>query len=165
MPADVLCTKVGDGLAPMNERAKAAFAKLKQGQIYRVKVVQVRNARFHRLYWKLIDTVWKNTESIAYPDLDDFHDAIKVMAGYRRRLTLPNAIRDQETGEIIIPAGTEFFIPKSIAFASMTQETFDRFFDRVADLITVYFWPTVTVEWLRAEIAKMLKLEDGGKPE
>lgn len=165
MPADVLCTKVGDGLAPMNERAKAAFAKLKQGQVYRVKVVQVRNGRFLRLYWKLIDTVWKNSESVAYPDLDDFHNAIKIMTGHRRRLSLANDIRDEETGELVYKAGTVFFVPKSIAFDSMTQESFDRFFDRVADLITVYFWPTVTVDWLRAEIAKMLRLEDDRKPE
>lgn len=164
MPAELLAKVSGDGFVAMNERARMAVAKIGQGKIVKIKVIQVRNGRFHRLYWKLIDTVWKNVESIAYPDLDDFHDAIKIMVGYRKRLIVYHDIRNDD-GEIIVPAGTEFFVPRSIAFANMTQETFDRFFDRVADLVVTYFWPTVTADWLKREIAKMLRLEDGGKPE
>ena len=160
MPATVLMRVVNGNLQPMNDRARVALSKIGHAKIVKIEVKQPRNVRFHRKYWKLIDTVYDNVESLAYPDLDDFHDAIKIMVGCRKRLQFPKDIRDPETGEIIARKGTVVFVPGSIAFHNMTEATFEKFFNRVCDLVVTYFWPTVTAEWLRAEIEKLVSSED-----
>ena len=58
--------------------------------------------------------------------------------------------------------GAAVTVPRSISFARMDQETFDRFWDRVVDLVVTRLLPGVTREDLEREFAEVV---GGGTPE
>lgn len=129
-------------LRPTDEAGEAVLRKLKQGQIVKIEITQSRNIKFHRLFWALISLVWENMEGDRYPTVEDLAAAIKICAGLRTRIELPNG----EVG----------FIPGSIAFHKMDETEFSKFYDRVCDLIAKHFLPGVTSAQLRAEVETMI---------
>lgn len=126
-------------LAPVDEAGEAALRGLSAGEIVSVEIKRPRNVQMHRLYWALVTLVWQNQER--YPTPEDLHSALKVAAGLRTQVTLPD--------------GTVGFIPGSIAFHKMDQAEFSAFYSRVCDLMAKYFLPGVTSEELRAEVSQM----------
>lgn len=139
-----LAAKQLGSLRPVDEAGEGALRKFGQGEIVQVEIKRRRNIQHHRLYWALISTVHENMDGDRYPTPDDLHAAIKIAAGYRTRIELPNG----EVG----------FIPGSIAFHKMDQTEFDAFFDRVCDLVAKYFLPGVTSELLKHEVSVMIGL-------
>ncbi len=109
------------------------------GEIITVEMKRPRNPNHHRLYWALVTLVWQNQER--YPTPEDLHAALKISAGLRTQVTLPD--------------GTIGFIPGSIAFHKMDQTQFSAFYNRICDLIAKYFLPGVTSEELKAEVQQM----------
>lgn len=138
----VLCQKQLGALRPVDDAGREAFQKLGSGELVMVEMKRPRNIRHHRLYWALIGLVWQNIDQERYPTADDLHAAIKIAAGLRTRIVLPD--------------GTVGFIPGSIAFHKMEQAAFNAFFDRVCDLVAAHFLPGVTSEELRAEVQQMI---------
>ena len=118
--------------------------KLGQGEVVMIEMKRPRNVKHHRMFWALMSLVWENMDSARYPTVDDLVSAIKIAAGHRTRIELPN-------GEI-------GFIPGSIAFHKMDQAAFSDFYDRVCDLIAKHFLPGVSSADLKREVEIMIGL-------
>lgn len=137
-----LARKLLGSLRPIDEAGEDVLRRIGQGDIVTVEVRKPRNIRFHRMYFALVSLVWQQMDEYRYPTPDDLHAAIKIAAGLRTR--------------IILPDGTIGFIPGSIAFAKMDDTEFSEFFDRVCNLIARHFLPGVTDAELRAEVEAMI---------
>ena len=93
-------------------------AKVKIGDQVLVKSTNQRSIGFHRKFMALIKTGFENQEQ--YKDFDDFRYVMTMKAGYYHR--------------VITDKGT-LFLPQSVAFDAMDQETFEELFQRVGDVI------------------------------
>jgi hypothetical protein len=133
---------LGGSLRPVDANGEEALRRIKAGAIVTVEVKQPRNVRFHRMYWGLIHIVWENMPEDRYPSPEDLHAAIKIAAGVRTRIELPNG----EVG----------FIPGSVAFHKMDEAAFHKFYDRVCDLVARNFLPGVDQDELRAEVERLI---------
>lgn len=129
-------------LRPVDDAGEEALSKIAQGDLVMVEVKRPRNIKFHRMYWALVTIVWQQLDEYRYPTADDLHAAIKIAAGLRTRIVLPD--------------GTIGFIPGSIAFHKMDATEFAAFFDRVCNLIAKHFLPGVTDAELRAEVETLI---------
>jgi hypothetical protein len=137
-----LMTKHFNSLKPTDAAGEAAMRKLGIGELVQVEIKQPRNLQHHRLFWALMSLVHDNIDHERYPTVEDLVAAVKISAGLRTRIELPN-------GEI-------GFIPGSIAFHKMDQAEFDAFYERVCDLIAKYFLPGVEKDALAYEVKQMI---------
>lgn len=137
-----LAAKQLGALRPVDQAGEDALRKLGQGQLVEIEIRRPRNIKWHRLYWALVTLVWDNSDTDRYPTAEDLHAAIKIAAGLRTRIELPD--------------GTVGFIPGSIAFHKMSEDDFAVFFDRVCTLVARHFLPGVTNEDLRREVETMI---------
>jgi hypothetical protein len=137
-----LMTKHFNSLKPTDAAGEAAMRKLGIGELVQVEIKQPRNLQHHRLFWALMSLVHDNIDHERYPTVEDLVAAVKISAGLRTRIELPN-------GEI-------GFIPGSIAFHKMDQTAFAGFYDRVCDLIAKHFLPGVTSDELKREVSIMI---------
>jgi hypothetical protein len=130
-------------LRAIDEAGEDALRRLANGAMVQVEIKQPRNVRHHRLYWSLVSLVWQNQrEPNRYETPEELHEAIKIAAGLRTEITLPD--------------GRIGFIPGSIAFHKMSQDDFSRFYDRVCDLVAKHFLPGVTSDELKREVESMI---------
>lgn len=144
-----LCAKQLGSLRPVDQSGEDALRKIGQGQMVMIEMRRPRNIKHHRKYWILISLVWEQLDEARYPTVEDLHAAIKISAGLRTRIELPD--------------GTLGFIPGSIAFHSMDQTAFDAFFNRVCDLIARHFLPGVTSAELRHEVELLIGVSAQGR--
>ncbi|MEU7656819.1 DUF1367 family protein [Micromonospora taraxaci] len=128
-------------LRPTDEAGQEALRKLGNGELVTVELRKSRNIKHHRLFWALMTIVHQNLDHERYPTVEELTAAIKIAAGLRTRIELPNG----EVG----------FIPGSIAFHKMDQTAFSEFYDRVCDLIAKHFLPGVESEALKDEVEIM----------
>jgi len=129
-------------LRPVDNAGEEALRKLANGKMVEVEIKRPRNVQFHRMYFALITLVWEQLDEERYPSVEDLHAAIKIAAGLRTRIELPD--------------GTVGFIPGSIAFHRMDGTAFSAFYDKVCDLISRHFLPGVTNAELKAEVEAMI---------
>lgn len=137
----VLMARHLGSLRPVDKGGEDALRKLGQGELVMIELKRPRNIKHHRLYWALVTLVWQNMDGERYPTVEDLHAAIKISAGLRTRIELPD--------------GTVGFIPGSIAFHKMNQDEFSAFYERVCNLIAKHFLP-VAVEDLKHEVELMI---------
>ena len=137
----ILC-KHGSSLVAEDADSLDALARIKDGSLVLVEVRRKRNLKHNRLYFALIKLVHENMEDRQYPTPETLHEAIKVACGLRTEFTLPN--------------GVVGFIPGSIKFGEMTQDDFDRFYNRVCDIVCQHFLPGVESETLKQEVLQMV---------
>ena len=142
--ARFLASKHFSSLRPTDQAGEDAIRKLGQGEVVMIEMKRSRNIKHHRMFWALMSLVWENQDTVRYPTVDDLVSAIKIAAGHRTRIELPN-------GEI-------GFIPGSIAFHKMDQAAFSDFYDRVCDLIAKHFLPGVSSADLKREVEIMIGL-------
>jgi hypothetical protein len=148
--AKFLAVKHLGGLRPADQAGHEALTKIGQGETVMVEVKKPRNARHHRMFWALMTLVWEQMDQERYPSVEDFVAAIKIAAGHRTRIELPN--------------GVVGFIPRSIAFHKMDQTEFSAFYERVCDLIAKHFLPGVTSDELKAEVEIMIGIQPSPPP-
>lgn len=140
--ARFLAAKHFGSLRPVDEAGEEVLHKIAHGELVEIEVKRRRNMKHHRMFWALATIVHNNLDSERYPTVEDFVAALKIAAGLRTRIELPN--------------GDVGFIPGSIAFHKMDQSGFDAFYNRVCDLIAKHFLPGVTSEELKAEVETMI---------
>ncbi len=140
--AKFLATKHFGALRPCDEIGEAALRKIGHGEVIQIEIRMPRNANHHRMFWALMSIVWDNMDHERYPTVEDLVAAVKISAGLRTRIQLPNG----EVG----------FVPGSIAFSKMDQAAFGEFYERVCDLIAKHFLPGVTSAQLREEVEIMI---------
>jgi len=140
-----LAHKMLGTLRPVDSAGEEAMSRIKNGSLVQIEVKQPRSLQHHRLYWALVSLVWDNIDHARYPSIEDLHGAIKIAAGIRTRIELPNG----EVG----------FMPGSIAFHKMSQDEFNSFYNTVSDLISKHFLPGVTGSVLKQEVSAMIGLD------
>ena len=121
------------------------MAGIKHGKVVMVEVRQSRNLAFHRQFWALMTLVHQNLpedRAVLYPTLENFVDAVKIAAGLRESITMPN--------------GTVYFRPGSIAFHQMDEIGFADFYNRVCLLLVEHWLPGVTDAELKNEVSLMV---------
>lgn len=135
----ILMQKHLGSLRPVDSAGEEELQHLKGGPVM-VEIKQPRNANHHRLYWALISIVFRNQER--YPTTYALHSALKIAAGIRTEIELPNGIKG--------------YIAGSISFHEMDQAEFSKFYDRVCDLMAKYFLDGVTSDELKREVSAMI---------
>lgn len=132
-------------LVPIDDDGRDILAALKPDSAVMVELFTPRNVRHHRLLFalfkKLCDGgVWEG-------DVNTFKDWAKFATGHVRTA--------------VDHLGNPHYVPKSIAFESMDQATFNRWFDRVVYLVVQRLLNN-SVEWeaLKQEIIEAV---DGAK--
>lgn len=139
--AKILAQKHLNSLRPVDDAGHDALRKIGNGEIVEIEFKKKRNVKFHRMFWALMSIVHENMDHERYPTVEDLVSAVKIAAGLRTRIELPN-------GEI-------GFIPGSIAFHKMDETEFSAFYSRVCDLICKHFLPGIDNDALREEVEIM----------
>lgn len=130
--AEILLMKTPQGsLVPAMESEAEKLARFRVGATIRCEVSQMRNYAFHKKWFSLVTLafgVWTETApQIQYkgvdvePNFEKFRKDITVLAGY---FTPVFNVR----GEVRLEA-------KSISFASMEQDEFERLYSKTIDVI------------------------------
>lgn len=134
--AKVIMRRRGMMLEPVDDVGFETLAKIPEGREIVSDVKMARNPRQLRLFWKLMDILADNVEGI--PHKDAAADLVKIATHEVTILIAP------DTGEVS-------YVPRSIAFESMSQERFNRFLERALFVITTR-WISTSSEELRAEV-------------
>jgi hypothetical protein len=118
------------------------WASLPIGKTLKAQITVARNIKHHRKFQKLITVIFSNLPenmSARYPSRDAFMDEIKIQTGWRdKRISI---------------GGTEYYVPKSIAFAKMDQTAFDKLYDRTIKFIVQHIIPGIDEDGLREAAA------------
>ena len=113
-----------------------------------VAVKAPRNTRQFKLSWALADIVSKSVEFLQ--DRESAMDWLKIKARHVRM------IHDPRTGKTAI-------VPKSISFASLSQEGFRRVLDRMIYVTITEIIPGLEEGALRAELEAIVGLEPAAR--
>ncbi|MFM0608714.1 DUF1367 family protein [Paraburkholderia sediminicola] len=126
---DVMLTKLPGGvLGPMDETQVELLNRLPADTLLRCKLTRVRNPRFHRKFFALVQVGFDAFEPIAEykgfsieKNLKAFREDVTIMAGYYIATMRPD--------------GTARLRAKSISFASMDQTEFENLYNAVANVL------------------------------
>ena len=97
--------------------------KIKVAEPYEFEYKNVRNLKFHKKYFALINLLFQNQER--YNNLDHLRKDLTIEAGY---YDLRANIHGEEVKEA-----------KSISFASMDEDEFSEYYNAILDCIVKYF--------------------------
>ena len=135
MATKALFHKAKGALHPVTDDARDVMRALADGSDVMVTVTAPRNPKHHRLFFALLKRI---VDSGAWPyDVDSLLEWIKYRVGHVRVLDV---------------GGRRYVTPKSIAFASMGQDKFRRFFERAVYHLSTEILGDPNWESLRDEI-------------
>lgn len=127
---EIVLTKLPSGaLAPADAQAAEFIAKLKLGGAVKAKVSQPRNYRFHKKLFALLNLAFESWEpegkeykgERVAKNFDQFRNDVTVLAGfYDTTVTLKGDVR---------------LVAKSISFANMEQDDFDKLYNAVVNVL------------------------------
>lgn len=127
-------------LVPVHEIYDDELSSIPQDTDLRIVANTPRNAKQHRLAWCLAKLVSESCDWL--PDKDSAMDWLKIKARHVK------IIQDPATEQIAI-------IPKSIAFASLSQQAFKRVLDRMIFITCAEIIPGLDEGDLRGELEAM----------
>ena len=116
------------GLIPCMDDDAEKKRTLKVGQIYKCELKGVRNYRFLKKYFALINCTWdclSDSQKDVYLSPECLRDTLKIACGY---CTKVYSIARKEFVEI----------PKSVSFGSMSEEDFNIFYKQMKEVIFGY---------------------------
>lgn len=140
------------GLGPGSQLAAEWLDKVKLGQSVSVEVKTRRNSKFHRKFWAMLDVAYSSHEwpTIQHPkwgevktSYDMFRKYVTVKAGHYEVDLKPD-------GQIRVE-------PKSISFANMDQDEFEKVYSDVLDVILREFLTNWTTGDMDHAINQMLQ--------
>ena len=126
------------GLTPCERGAEDALRSLGHGAVVRVEIRQARNVKHHNKYWKLLDVVCENMDSVKPETL---HEVIKLRTGH---------VLVVKTAKGIIE------LPGSTAFSQMDQQEFAAFYEAAVRFILTDVLPGVNRAELDDAVMDML---------
>ena len=127
------------GLFPYEDEGFEVLKSIRDGRRVMVSARPARNPKHHNLLFKLLAMA---CDAGAWDgDVDDLKDVIKYRFGYVRK--------------VVTPDGATHLWPKSIAFESMDQTSFNRFFDRAVWFLCCELLGSDDWESLRNEIIEV----------
>lgn len=121
--------------------------KYHMGDILSADLSKPRHPKHHRLVMSLLKLVLDSSEHVQ--TIDQLLTIVKIKMG--RVQTFIDAV-----------AGKTYYVPESIAYASMDQGEFDIFWRDLKDMVTRDYLPGMTPEQVEAAIDRMENHEGGG---
>jgi len=122
------------GLVPETDSDAELKRRMKIGATYEVTVKEVRNPKFHRLFFALLNCSWEflteEQQRFFHDSKEKFREALLLATGYSETFY-----------DIRRKAWLEK--PRSIAFDKMTEADFEDFYSRSKDCIFNFFIPEV----------------------
>ena len=163
---EFFCNKVKTAtsyaLMPAHQTDEDEIKKLPKGQPLRVKVTRMRNVDFHRLYFALLNYAFDCWE----PENCTVEAGIHQLKVYQHDL-VPEKNFDRFRRDIIILCGfydayyrlngAVRIEPKSISFANMDQDEFEKLYDKTIDVIIKYVLRNYTGDELRQVIDQVME--------
>ena len=110
---------LGFCLLASDDLQEEQLQKIPPGQELIVEIKQPRNPNHHRLFFALLNITQHQTDD--FPSTDMLLTWLKIKLGH--------------VDVMIWDEGKTYYVPKSISFASMDQDSFREFFDRALDVI------------------------------
>jgi len=123
---ELIAKKTPIGFEVLSQDVDKLF-KLKNGEMFKVKVVRPRNLNFHRKFFGMLRLAFDNQE--VYEDFDVFEEVIKLGIHHVSCFYMPN--------------GYPCYKSKSISFAKMSQDEFEEFYEKAGRYIEREF----KIEW------------------
>ena len=118
------------GFVPETDDDAELKRKLKIGKTFEVTITQVRNPRFHRLFFALLNCSWEflteEQQRFFHDSKEKFREALLLATGYSETFY-----------DIKRHAWLEK--PRSMAFGNMSESDFSNFYERAKDVIFRYF--------------------------
>lgn len=126
---EILLKKGLAGLLPADSESEATLKRIKHDTVLRVEMKKVRNPRFHRKFFALLNVAFEAWQpevktykgEVATKNFDRFRKDLIVLAGFYETSY-------KITGELVLTA-------KSISFGNMDEFEFQDLYDRVLDVI------------------------------
>lgn len=148
---DLYLKRTLQGLVPADEQAEEALRKVPLGDSVRVKVTRPRDQRSiqqHRLYWKLCQVVFDNTEG-KFASAEKVSEYLKIQAGH------------YDQSHIRIPVGDGFedalwLQPRSISFEKMGHTEFQDYWKKALDIICSRIITGMDKAELESEVYEMI---------
>jgi hypothetical protein len=120
---------------PADDEAAEVLKNYSQGTVVSCDIKRPRNYEHHKKLFALLNIVVDNQER--FKSVAELLDAIKFELGYTEtRETFDGWVR----------------IPKSISFASMSQDEFNKFYSRSIDAILAHVLPGINRQDLESEV-------------
>ena len=129
-------------LVPADSVSAELIQKVPECVTSRVRATVPRNGAYHRLYWKMLHTIHKSLPHGVDLDLDALHQVVKLGAGCKHIVKLPN--------------GAFYELPGSIAFDRMDETTFRAFMDNAIKFITSDLIPGLDSDVLWNEFLEVM---------
>lgn len=122
---------------PASEDDKQAALKIKKGEAVEVSVKVLRNYKFHKKFFSMINTAYgfltEKQRDFFHNSIDGFRYTLEVAAGYYDEFY--SVTRKEWVQK-----------PKSIAFDKMSETEFDKLYEAVLDVIFKLFLETNRVD-------------------
>jgi hypothetical protein len=115
-----LFERIGNHLVPADMHAQEFVESIPDGKRLLVDAKRPRSPENHAHFYHILRAALEHLEG--YPDEETLLDSLKMATGHVRQIMLVD--------------GTMAFIPKSIRFASMPEDQFQRFKDRALFVLT-----------------------------
>lgn len=148
----VYLTKTMIGLIPADERSREWFEKIKHGQTIHADFKKVRNYRFLKKYFALLNIAfdhWQPGEinskyGVPEKNFDRFRADVTILAGYyESTIRLDGSVRIE---------------PKSISFAKMSEEEFSALYSKSIDVLIKHVYGSdMTPEVIEETVKRYLE--------
>lgn len=122
---------------PLNDidREKAAKIPTMEENCFTIK--RIRNPKFHRKYFKLLQLVFENQDK--YSDFEHFRQIMQMKAGYF---------------DCVVTDKGEVYLPRSIAYDAMDETQFSELYEKVAVVLQGFI--KISRDELESEISRMI---------
>lgn len=139
--SEVFLTKAQGGkLIAASEGDYALLKGYKVGDVIKAKISKPRNGGHHRKAWALINLIFENQGQ--YKGVADLMVEIKLKTGhYTEHLTTKGAL---------------IYVPKSISFASMEQDTFEVWYNKLIDVALQNWFDGKTEQEIRSYVDSVM---------
>lgn len=120
--------KTSMGLKPYTDEDALDLRRVGIGDILQAKALDQRNVQHHRKFFALIRVVFDNMPEQYdqyFPTKDDLRHELIKRAGFFKEYTDLKGIKQYRA--------------ESISFDSMSQKRFDELYDRVLDVVVLWF--------------------------
>ena len=154
---DITCIKLPSGaLAPADEASRQAVGKFKIGQPVRLKATRQRNYQFHKKWWALVGFAFEHWQPASLQDpkfegvapeknLDRFRKDITILAGfYEASYRVDGSVRIEA---------------KSISFASMDEDEFDRLYNATISAVLKHILTHYERQELEDVVLELLRFD------
>lgn len=144
-------------LMPMGDEAEEQMKSIKEGAVVRASIARVRNPKFHRKYFSLLNyaygiwsetmpkRMWRGHEVTT--TFERFRKEVQIMAGHFEPVF-------SVTGELRLEA-------KTISFAGLDEEGFEKLYSEVINVLLskVLNSTTLTEESIRRYVDQVLAFD------